>query len=78
MTRVAAAADEMVWGNDREITTYDNAGGCYMGPIKAYEQHGFELTATGSARSSECIGGAIVVLNGPGPFSASLSASVHS
>jgi hypothetical protein len=53
-----------VWGNDREITTYDNAGGCYLGPIKFYEGGSRNLTASGSAQSSDCNGGAILVLNG--------------
>jgi hypothetical protein len=56
---------EMVWGNDREITTYDNAGGCYLGPIRHYDG-GLNLTATGTARATECIGGAVLVVNGTG------------
>ena len=55
---------EFVWGNDREITTYDNAGGCYLGPIKQYTRGGLNLTATGTARATECIGGGLLVLNG--------------
>ena len=55
---------ELVWGNDREITTYDNAGGCYLGPIKQYKRGGLNLTATGTARATECIGGGLLVLNG--------------
>ena len=55
-----------VWGNDREITTYDNAGGCYFGPVKAYAAGSLSLTATGTARAAECSGGAIIVLNGSG------------
>lgn len=57
---------EMVWGNDREITTYDNAGGCYMGPIRFFQSGSLNLTGSGTAQSSECSGGGLVVLNGTG------------
>ena len=55
---------EMVWGNDREITTYDNAGGCYLGPISTFD--GSSVSGVGTASGAECGGGGILVLNGTG------------
>jgi len=54
----------MVWGNDREITTYDNAGGCYLGPVSGHNN--VSVSGIGIALSNECLGGAIVILNGSG------------
>jgi hypothetical protein len=56
----------MVWGNDREVTTYDNSGGCYLGPILSINITLGTVTGVGSAIRDECIGGAVVVLNGTG------------
>ena len=61
-----------VWGNDREVMTYDNAGNAYYGPIASTSPDGTKLTiAQGFDPKSQSYtdrveGGALVVISGTG------------
>ena len=63
---------QFVWGNDREIVTFDDAGSAYLGRVAAVSADGRTLTLTADARSSfsgEWLGwdgAAVSVLNGTG------------
>ena len=60
----------MVWGNDREEITFDDAGGSYFGLVSSV--NGTQLTTAGDTKSSGDIkaggwaGGCVVILNGTG------------
>lgn len=59
-----------VWGNDRELLTFDDAGGAYFGPVAAVD--GTTLVTAGDTRPAGDMtaggwaGGCIAVLNGTG------------
>lgn len=67
-----------VWGDDREVLTYDNAGGAYFGPLSGVsEAHvttasdRIPLNRSGTTNSGTgggwvVVGGALLVLNGSG------------
>ena len=61
-----------MWGNDREIVTFDDAGAAYLGRVAAVSVDGRTLTLAADARSSfsgEWLGwdgAAVSVLNGTG------------
>ena len=69
-----------VWGGDREVLTYDNAGGAYFGPLASSSPSSVRITTAGPRiplnRSQPGMnsvgngwvveGGALVVLNGTG------------
>lgn len=63
---------QFVWGNDREIVTFDDAGSAYLGRVAAVSADGRTLTLAADARSSlsgEWLGwdgAAVSVLNGTG------------
>jgi hypothetical protein len=60
----------LVWGNDREVVTYDDAGGAYWGAIAGTA--GANLTTAADTKSAGdwhlggWAGGAVVILNGTG------------
>ena len=59
-----------VWGNDREVMTYDNAGNAYFGGIAKTD--GTKLTIASGfdpkshSYTNEVAGGAVVVVSGTG------------
>jgi hypothetical protein len=59
-----------VWGNDREIVTFDDAGGAYLGMVSAVSADGSTLTLEDDARSAlrsewgGWDGAAVTILNG--------------
>lgn len=63
---------QFVWGNDREIVTYDDAGAAYLGAVHAVSADGCTLTLAEDARSSFSSewggwdGAAVTILNGTG------------
>ena len=63
---------QFVWGNDREIVTFDDAGSAYLGRVAAVSKDGLTLTLAADARSSYSgewrgwDGAAVSVLNGTG------------
>ena len=63
---------QFVWGNDREIVTFDDAGSAYLGEVAAVSADGLVLTLADDARSSYSgewkgwDGAAVTVLNGTG------------
>jgi hypothetical protein len=63
---------QFVWGNDREIVTFDDAGSAYLGTVAVVSEDGRVLTLAADARSSvsgEWLGwdgAAVSVLNGTG------------
>eukprot|EP01043_Picozoa_sp_COSAG02_P060794 COSAG02_NODE_8022_length_2743_cov_3.322239_3_plen_359_part_00 len=63
---------QFVWGNDREIITYDDAGAAYLGAVHAVSADGRILTLAEDARSSFSSewggwdGAAVTILNGTG------------
>jgi hypothetical protein len=63
---------QFVWGNDREIVTFDDAGSAYLGRIASVSADGTTLTLASDARSSNSgewlgwDGAAVSVLNGTG------------
>lgn len=63
---------QFVWGNDREIVTFDDAGSAYLGEVADVSADGLVLTLADDARSSFSgewkgwDGAAVTVLNGTG------------
>ena len=63
---------EQVWGNDREVMTYDNAGNAYFGPIASTSANGTQLTISNAmdpttyGYTDQIAGGAMVVVSGTG------------
>lgn len=61
-----------VWGNDREVMTYDNRGNQYFGTVMGISADGVNITTYGRGASSgngngyDVRGGAMVVVNGTG------------
>ena len=45
---------EQVWGNDREVMTYDNAGNAYYGPIASTSSNGTQLTIASAIDPTTC------------------------
>ena len=66
-----------VWGNDREVMTYDNAGNAYFGGIAKTD--GTKLTIASGfdpkshSYTNEVAGGAVVVVSGTGAGQATRS-----
>jgi hypothetical protein len=63
---------QFVWGNDREIVTFDDAGAAYLGAVASVSPDGRTLTLADDARSTVSgewkgwDGAAVSVLNGTG------------
>eukprot|EP00911_Craspedida_sp_UC1_P001117 UC1_evm1s839 len=63
---------QFVWGNDREMVTFDDAGAAYLGRVASVSTDGLTLTLVDDARSSISgewrgwDGAAVSVLNGTG------------
>jgi hypothetical protein len=61
-----------VWGNDREVMTFDNRGNQYFGPVVSVSVDGVNVTTTGrgagdgNGNGYDVRGGAVVVVNGTG------------
>ena len=66
----ACAHVQFVWGNDREIITFDDAGSAYLGKVAAVDGTTLHLTDDARAPMSSEWGGwdgaAISILNGTG------------
>eukprot|EP00051_Salpingoeca_urceolata_P006517 m.86074 g.86074 ORF g.86074 m.86074 type:complete len:580 (+) comp14864_c0_seq1:1233-2972(+) len=67
----ARNTEEMVWGNDRETCTFDDAGGSYFGPVAS--TNGTTLTTLYDTKPSNSDrapegwqGGTIMIVNGTG------------
>lgn len=60
----------LVWGNDRELMTYDDAGGAYWGTLASAVGSTITTTAdtksAGDAKAGGWGGGSVIVLNGTG------------
>eukprot|EP00040_Diaphanoeca_grandis_P015116 m.76958 g.76958 ORF g.76958 m.76958 type:complete len:898 (-) comp24959_c0_seq1:84-2777(-) len=63
---------QFVWGGDREIVTFDDAGAAYLGAVEAVSADGLTITLKEDARTSVSgewggwDGSAVTVLNGTG------------
>jgi hypothetical protein len=59
-----------VWGNDREVMTFDNRGNQFFGPVASVGSGGTNITTsgrgatTGNGNGYDVRGGALVVING--------------
>ena len=61
-----------VWGNDREVLTYDNRGNQYFGAVRGTSSRGTNISTFGrgagfgNGNGYDVRGGALVVVNGTG------------
>ena len=61
-----------VWGNDREVLTYDNRGNQYFGAVRGTSFRGTNISTFGrgagfgNGNGYDVRGGALVVVNGTG------------
>jgi hypothetical protein len=68
----AANLFTQVWGNDREVMTFDNRGNQYLGPVTGIDEAGTNIStqgrgaSVGNGNGYSVVGGALVIVNGTG------------
>ena len=67
---MGSSIEKQIWGNDREVMTFDNAGTNYFGPVLHASSDGLTITVPSHPRTphnqDNIVGGVMVVVNGSG------------